>query len=262
MLKESELMLDLHCHILPGIDDGAKTMEESLEMARMAEEEGITHILATPHHMNRSWMNEKKDVLKLVEQVQAEIDREGISLKLFPGQEIRIYGEILSDFEKDTLLFTDELEQYLLIEFPTASIPNYTERLFYEMQTNGKTPVIVHPERNRAIQEDHKQLKHLVEHGALAQLTAASYTGGFGKHIQKLSKQLVEANMVHFIASDAHNTNNRAFHMKEARAMILKDFGRSKWHEFEQTTKDLINGDPVIPPTPTSIPKKKFLGLF
>lgn len=255
-------MIDLHCHILPGIDDGASTMKESMEMARLAVAEGITHILATPHHMNRNWMNEKNKVVELVNEVQSEIDREGIPLTIYPGQEVRIYGNMLEDIEKDKLLFTDELQQYLLVEFPTASIPNFTERLFYDLQTNGKTPVIVHPERNRVIQEDPHKLKEFVQHGALAQLTAASYTGGFGKQIQKLSKQMIDADLVHFIASDAHNTTNRAFHMKEAHNLVMKEFGRHKWHQFDQTTKDLINGDVVIPPTPTNIAKKKFFGLF
>ncbi|WP_208560075.1 tyrosine-protein phosphatase [Marinilactibacillus kalidii] len=255
-------MIDLHSHILPGVDDGAKTIEDSLDMARLAVEEGITHLLATPHHMNRDWMNEKSKVIELVKNLQTEIDREGIPLTLFPGQEIRIYGDILEDIEKNLILFTDEQQQYLLIEFPTSSIPTYTERLFYDLQTNGKTPVIVHPERNRMILEDPDKLKELVEHGALAQLTAASYTGGFGKEIKKFSKQLIEANLVHFIASDAHNTTNRAFHMQEAHDNFIKDYGRHKWHEFHQTTKDLINGDVIIPPTPTSVEKKKFFGLF
>lgn len=262
IVEGARKMIDLHCHILPDIDDGANTTEDSLEMARLAVSEGITHLLATPHHMNRNWMNEKRKVVALVKEVQSEIDREGIPLTIYPGQEIRIYGNMLEDIEKDTLLFTDELQQYLLVEFPTASIPNYTERLFYDLQTNGKIPVIVHPERNRIIQEDPHKLKELVQHGALAQLTAASYTGGFGKQIQKLSKQMIESDLVHFIASDAHNTGNRAFHMKEAHDLVIKEFGRRKWHQFDQTTKDLINGDVVIPPTPTNIEKKKFFGLF
>ena len=124
-------MIDLHCHILPDIDDGANTIEDSLEMARLAVSEGITHLLATPHHMNRNWMNEKRKVVALVKEVQSEIDREGIPLTIYPGQEIRIYGNMLEDIEKDTLLFTDELQQYLLVEFPTASIPNYTEASYF-----------------------------------------------------------------------------------------------------------------------------------
>lgn len=251
-------MFDLHCHILPGIDDGAKTMDDSIAMAELAFSEGITHILATPHHMNRSWMNDKQTVLPLVKQLQAELKRRQIDLTIFPGQEVRLYGDILKDIKDDKILFIDELEQYVLIEFPTETIPTYTERLFYELQSHGKTPIIVHPERNHKIIEQPNRLKNLIDKGALAQLTAASYTGGFGKKIEKVSKQLIEANLVQFIASDAHNVTNRPFYMKEAYDLLGKEYGRSKRHQFNQVTKDLLNGDPVIPANTQSI-KKSFL---
>lgn len=239
-------MYDLHCHILPGIDDGAKTMDDSIAMAKLAVSEGITHILATPHHMNRSWMNDKQTVLPLVKELQDELDQRKIDLTIFPGQEVRLYGDILKDIENNKILFVDEQEQYVLIEFPTETIPSYTERLFYELQSQGKTPIIVHPERNHKIIEEPNRLKELIDKGALAQLTAASYTGGFGKKIEKVSKQLVEANLVQFLASDAHNVTNRSFHMKEAYELLGKEYGRTKRHQFNQVTKDLLNGEPVI----------------
>ncbi|MCC5894475.1 MAG: tyrosine protein phosphatase [Alkalibacterium sp.] len=246
-------MYDLHCHILHGIDDGAQTLEDSIKMAELAVSEGITHILATPHHQKREWVNNKKSVIHQVRELQAELVDRRIDLTVFPGQEVSIYGELLADIEKNEILFTDEAHTYILIEFPTASIPTYAERLFYDLQSHGKTPVIVHPERNHAIIEHPNRLKNFIDKGALAQLTAASYTGGFGKKIEKLSKQLIEANLVHFIASDAHNTGNRSFHMKEAYDLLAKEYGRSKRNAFNQTTKDLLNGDPVIAPDTHSI---------
>lgn len=255
-------MLDLHCHILPGVDDGAKTIDDSIEMAKLAVNEGITHVLATPHHKNRNWNNEKEKVIHLVNELQNELNELGLPLTIFPGQEVRIYGEIIQDIEEDNILFTDEQNQYLLIEFPTQNIPTYTERLFYDLESNGITPIIVHPERNREILEHPNRLKSLVDKGALAQLTAASYTGGFGKQIQKLSDQLLEANLVHFFASDAHNVTNRSFHMREAYEKLEKDFGKETLKTFQQTTKDLLNGDTVIAPTASLVKKKKFFGLF
>lgn len=250
-------MIDLHCHILPGIDDGAKTIEDSLAMARAAVSEGITHILATPHHKNKMWNNDKQVVNQLVDELQHELDMRDIPLTIFPGQEIRINGEIIEDVQKDTIQFIDEQEQYLLIEFPTSSIPNYTERLFFELQSNGITPIIVHPERNRAIYKTPELLKDLVEKGALAQLTAASYTGSFGKDIQKFSKQLIEANLVHFLTSDAHNVSTRPFLMKEAVEKLQKEFGQEKVDEFDQVTRNLVNGELIVSPQPQSIKRKK-----
>ncbi|MEG0496822.1 MAG: CpsB/CapC family capsule biosynthesis tyrosine phosphatase [Carnobacterium sp.] len=255
-------MIDLHCHILPGIDDGAKDMEDSIEIAREAVAEGITHILATPHYKNGHWDNEKKDILVLVEELQKELDARDILLTIFPGQEVRINGELFEDLTEDKIQFIDEGKQYVLIEFPTPSIPAYTESLFFELQKKGITPIIVHPERNHAILKDPNVLLPFIEKGVLAQLTAASYTGGFGKSIQKVSKQLIEANLVHFIASDAHNISSRSFHMKEAYKKLEKEFGKEKANEYQQVTKDLVNGEVIISREPRKVKQTKFLGLF
>lgn len=255
-------MIDLHCHILPGIDDGAKTMDDSLEMARVAVAEGITHILATPHYKNGRWTNEKDVVLEGVVAVQKELDDRDIPLTLFPGQEVRIVGELMEDIANNKIQFIDEANKYLMIEFPTATVPAFTDSLFFELQKSGVTPIIVHPERNHAILNDSTILVDLVEKGALAQLTAGSYTGSFGKKIQKFSKQLIEANLVHFIASDAHNTTTRTFYMKEAYKKLEKEFSKEKVAEYKQMTKDIINGEIVYPLSPKSIKQPKFLGLF
>lgn len=255
-------MIDLHCHILPSIDDGAKSMGDSIDMAREAVAEGITHIVATPHYKNGHWDNEKKDILLLVDELQEELDARGIPLTIFPGQEVRINGELFEDLKEDKIQFIDESKQYVLIEFPTPSIPAYSETLFFEMQKEGIIPIIVHPERNRAVLNDPNVLLPFIEKGALAQLTASSYVGGFGKSIQKLSKQLIEANLVHFIASDAHNISSRAFYMDEAYQKLKKEFGREKAEEFHQVTKDLINGEIIITASPIKVKQSKFLGLF
>lgn len=255
-------MIDLHCHILPGIDDGAKNMEESLAMAQSAVADGITHVLATPHHKVHGWENEKEAIQQLVTQVQAAVDVADIPLTIFPGQEVRIYGEIIEDMEAEKIQFIDEAEQYVLIEFPSTEIPAFTEQLFYRLQHLGVVPIIVHPERNRAIQKDPNRLKELIDKGALAQLTAGSYLGGFGKEIEKLSRDLIEANMVHFIATDAHNVTNRPFNLKEAYEKLEKEYGRERLDQYQQMTRDLVNGEPVFPPKAQAIPKKRFFGLF
>ncbi|WP_027108672.1 tyrosine-protein phosphatase [Lacticigenium naphthae] len=255
-------MIDLHCHILPRVDDGAKDLEESLEMARLAVSEGITHILATPHHQNKMWMNDKQKVQTLVSELQVALNEQNIPLTVFPGQEVRLYGELLKDIKEGTIQFIDEGNQYLLLEFPTSQVPAYTERLFFQLESKGVTPIIVHPERNRVFLKEPERLKELVDKGALAQLTAASYTGGFGKEIQKFSKQLIEANLVHFIASDAHNTQNRSFHMQEAMQLLKKEYGQQTVDQYNQLTKDIVNGEWAYPQPAQSIRKKKRFGLF
>ncbi|CZQ97051.1 Hypothetical protein Tpal_2090 [Trichococcus palustris] len=255
-------MIDLHCHLLPGIDDGARTLEDSLAMAEVAVAEGITHILVTPHHKNGKYENVKADIVTYTAELQEEFDRRKIGLTLFPGQEVRIYGELLTDVENDEILFTDEENQYVLIEFPTLAIPLYAESLFFQMQQKGITPVIVHPERNQDIIADPNVLLPYIEKGALAQVTASSYIGVFGKDIAELSSRLIEANLVHVLASDAHNTRGRSFHMQEAFAKLEKEFGIEKVALFQQTAKDLLNGDIVQTEAPMEVQKKKRFNFF
>ena len=144
-------MIDIHSHILPGIDDGARSLEDALAMARIAIAEGITHIAATPHYKNGKFDSKKQTILEAVATLQNEYDARGIDLTVFPGQEVRIHGEIMEGIEKEEVLFADESNRYLLIEFPTMSIPHYAESLFFQLQQKGIVPIIVHPERNREI---------------------------------------------------------------------------------------------------------------
>lgn len=256
-------MLDLHCHILPNIDDGARSWDESFALARLAVEEGITHVLATPHHLNGKFENYKHDVIALTDRLQQKLDEEMIPLEVFPSQEVRLSGDILQGIEKDEILFVDETNKYLLIEFPTMSIPTYAEQLFFSLQQKGIIPVIVHPERNQEIIQDPNILLEFVERGALAQVTASSYVGVFGKETAELSRQLIEANLVHILASDAHNTRGRSFRMRDAFEKLEKEFGIEKKVCFLENAKNIINGDLFIPETPTTIQKKKrFFGLF
>ena len=256
-------MIDLHCHLLSGVDDGARTLDDSLAMAQQAVAEGISHILVTPHHKNGKYLNPKEAVMEATAALQAELDSRGIGLTLFPGQELRINGEILEDIEKGDILFIDDESQYLLIEFPTMSIPHFTESLFFKLRQKGITPVIVHPERNQAIIDDPNILLPFIERGALAQVTASSYVGAFGKDIARLSNQLIEANLVHILASDAHNTRGRGFHFQEAFAKLEAEFEPEKVAYFKQNAKDLFNGDVVQTEAPSEVyQKKKRFRLF
>ncbi|MGM0275393.1 tyrosine-protein phosphatase [Enterococcus sp. AZ080] len=234
-------MIDLHCHILPGIDDGPKTVKESIAMAEEAVRQGITHILCTPHH-NQRFTNEKADVLLAVEDLQKELDRQSIPLTLFEGQEVRIKSNLIDEIKSGKILFADVADRYLLAELPTNSIPEYTESLFYELRQMGIVPIIVHPERNRGFQESPNLLLPYLNMGCLAQLTAPSIAGVYGKQIKKLSEQLIEHNLVQMIASDAHSRKNRDFYMEKAYKIVGKKYGIEVINKMDQTCRDIING--------------------
>jgi protein-tyrosine phosphatase len=255
-------MIDIHSHILPGIDDGANTIYDSIDMAKQAVSEGIHTIIATPHHRNGKFDNVKSDILPLVKEVNDRFKEEQINLEVLPGQECRIYGEILEDYQKGDILPLNQVSQYLFIEFPSSSVPRYAEKLLYDIQVAGLTPVIVHPERNAELIERPEKLYKLVQGGAATQLTASSLTGYFGKNIQKFSQQMIQANLTHFIASDAHNIRNRTFKMEEAMDYIEKKYGIDMVYYFTENAELLIDGKNIYKEIPELIKKKKFLGLF
>lgn len=255
-------MIDLHCHILPDIDDGAKTLADSLDMAEKAISQGITSILCTPHHNNGKYVNPKIEVIEKVAELQAALNQRNLPLTLMEGQEVRISGDLLEKIQQDQILFTDLADTYLLIEFPTLDVPAYTQQLFFKLRKMGKVPVIVHPERNVKFREDPNRLIPFLEMGCLAQLTAPSYVGVFGKGIQKTAKQMVEHHLVQMVASDAHGLKKRPFLMKEAFQQIAHDYGGDTVTALEQVAKDLINGDAVTFPEYTEIKKKRFRLLF
>ncbi|AGE23904.1 phosphotyrosine protein phosphatase [Geobacillus sp. GHH01] len=255
-------MIDIHSHILPGVDDGAKTMDDAIAMAKAAVDEGITTIIATPHHHNGKYDNPSSSVTTAVRQLNAQLEQNHIPLKVLAGQEVRLHGDLLDNWEKGDLLPLGEETPYILVEFPFDHVPRYANQLLFEMQLKGLTPVIAHPERNSEIIEKPDRLYELVQKGVLTQVTAASVAGFFGKNIQKFSMQLIEANWVHFIASDAHNLTSRSFQMRTAYDTIDCEFGIDAVYFFQENAEQLVNGQTVYRDEPVRIKKKKFLGLF
>ncbi|MGX7126153.1 tyrosine-protein phosphatase [Enterococcus viikkiensis] len=251
-------MLDLHCHILPGIDDGASTLEDSIGMAEKAISQGITHLMCTPHHNNGKYSNPANQVIDQVARLQQELDQRNLELTLLEGQEVRITGTLLEDIAKGDILFTDLDDTYILIEFPTGEVPAYTEQLFFQLLSQGHTPVIVHPERNAIFRRNPNELIPFLEMGVLTQLTAPSIVGVFGKEIQKTAKQMLKHNMLYMVASDAHNLRQRSFYLKEAYEEIQKECGQEVVVAMQQMAKDLVNGDTVKRPRFTEIRERKF----
>ncbi|MGG4407205.1 CpsB/CapC family capsule biosynthesis tyrosine phosphatase [Niallia taxi] len=254
-------MIDIHCHILPGVDDGPKSIKESLVMAREAVNEGIKTIIATPHHKNNTYENTKNLIIENVNIFNKILQHENIPLEILPGQENRIFGEILEDYQKGEILTLNNTK-YIFIEFPSSSVPRFAERLLYEIQIEGLTPIIVHPERNKEILEKPSILYKFVSNGALTQITAASVAGYFGKSIKKFSYQLIEYNLTHFVASDAHNVSSRSFKLNEAYELIRNDFGLDYAYLFLDNSEHLISDNSIIKEIPEEIKKKKFLGIF
>lgn len=254
-------MIDIHSHILPGIDDGAKTEADSIAMAKQAVEQGIHTVIATPHHKNGHYENVRDNILKYTHILNDLFKTENIPLTLLPGQETRINGEMIEDLKDGNLLPLND-SMYLFVELPSASVPRYTSQILYDIQMAGHIPIIVHPERNRELIENPNLLYELVSKGALTQVTAGSIIGKFGKKIATFTHELIEANLTHFIASDAHNTTSRQFNLQPALETIQTKYGIDTYFMFHENSQLLIDGMNVNKMEPQRIKKKRFFGLF
>ncbi|SDI94398.1 tyrosine-protein phosphatase [Alteribacillus bidgolensis] len=254
-------MIDIHTHILPGIDDGPKTMEDSIALAKQAEAEGIHTMVATPHHQNGAFTNNGEDIRALVHYFNQVLKDNNVDLTVLSGQEIRMYGELLDDLNQGTAISVND-SRYVLVELSSVQVPRYTSQLFYDMQINGYVPVIVHPERNQTFKEKPEELYQLVKNGALTQVTAHCFTNRMNKKTRQFAEQLVTHNMAHIISSDAHNTDKRTFDLAFAYHRIEKKLGFDYLYILKENAERIITNQNVIIDPPERIKKKKFLGMF
>jgi len=238
-MKPSDYV-DLHCHILPGIDDGAQTITQSLDLAEQAVADGIRYILATPHHFDRQYVNGAQLVKQAVVDFQAELDRRSIPLTVFPGQEIHLNEQLLND--DNDLLGIDLNRNYILLELPHEMVPVYLEDIIFDLLSKGITPVIAHPERNAQILAEPQRLYDLITTGCLAQATATSLVGGFGKQVQSTTQELIRCGLIQVIASDAHALAHRGFAMTAA-YRELKNMNADYPEVFATNARKLLNGE-------------------
>jgi protein-tyrosine phosphatase len=236
-------LIDIHSHILHNLDDGPRNMEQSLELALLAVQEGISTIVATPHHNNGSFINAADTVIGAVSLFQDQLIKNHIPLTVYHGQEIRAYPQIIDDYYANTLL-TLGGSSYMLIEFPSSKLPERIEETFHELSILNIIPIIAHPERNKEIADQPDKLLSLVENGALSQVTSHSINGKFGSSIQSLCMELCSRNLVHFIASDVHDAIHRPFQLQQAYETLGRKLGGDYVKYYQHNTERLIsNGE-------------------
>ncbi len=216
-------MIDIHHHLLPGFDDGAADLATSLAMARIAADDGITHVVCTPHANNQYEYNPVV-VEGTISDLQQRIDADGIPLKLGRGCDFHITYENIQQAKADPARFSINGLGYLLIEIPDYGLPQGLTDTFYQLQIAGLTPILTHPERNPTLQADAERVAHWLRGGVLVQVTAGSVLGHMGKAAQKMAHRLLEKRWVHFLATDAHNTTSRPPRMQEAFDLIASKY--------------------------------------
>jgi len=247
-------VIDLHSHILPGVDDGPATIEESLEIARRAAAEGVRVIAATPH-VRDDYPTQPGTMERLVTELRRAVQAEGIPVDVRPGGEIAIdWLDRLS--EDDLVRFgLGGSPHYVLLEFPYAGWPLSLHEWVFQLVTREITPVIAHPERNADVQAEPEELRPLVDAGALVQITAASLDGRIGRAAKAAATALIEKGLAHLLASDAHTPDVREAGLLPA-IDAVGDEGLARWMTLEMPMA-IVTDAPLPRRPPTK--KRRFL---
>lgn len=217
-------MVDLHHHLLPAFDDGASDLRTSIHMARLAAEDGITHVVCTPH-ANARYTYDPVAVHHAFEALRNALSEAEIRLILGLGCDFHLSYDNIQDALENPRRYTINQSEYLLVELPDYGLPPTLEETFYSLRLAGMTPILTHPERNPSLQQDISRLEGWIRDGLLTQITAGSVMGRMGRKAEKLSHRLLADRWVHFVATDAHNTSSRAPQMRDACDLIASRYG-------------------------------------
>lgn len=259
--KGVTVLIDINCHILPGLDEGSRSVTESIAMARTAEKEGIKTIIATPNHQKDSSWNNPMDIMEAVKFMNEKMKEEKIDVEILPGQETRISGDMSNNL-KDGKILPVNGSKYVLVELPSNQVPDYMTQLFFEIQILGYIPVIVNPEKNHEFMDNPDKLYRIVRNGALTQVSAASLAGKLGRNAERFANQILDANLAHFVASNAHNNKKQGFFMKEAFSRIKKNYGKPFANLLMDNSDALIHDEAVFKDVPDRIAIKKKWIMF
>lgn len=235
-------MIDLHCHLLPGIDDGATDLTLSLEMARCAVADGITVTACTPHIMPGYYENTGPGIRQCVANLQVALDDEGIPLRLVTGADVHLTTDLVDGLNSGRMLSLND-SRYFLFEPPHNVAPPRMADAIFDVMAAGYHPIITHPERLRWIEDHYPLMQQLARAGAWMQLTAGSVTGRFGKRPQYWSDRMLDEGIVHILATDAHNMRGRSPVLSLAVEVVGKRLGAQPAHDMVYARPEAVLQD-------------------
>ena len=240
-------MIDIHHHLLPGVDDGANDLDTSVAMAKLAVADGITHVVCSPHANSRFDFDPGGNQEK-AEALRARLAAEGVPLTVGLGCDFHLSYENVQEALTAPRRFTINGGSYLLVELPDFGLPVGLTEQFHELTLAGMTPILTHPERNPTLQSNLDRIKNWLRGGVLMQVTADSVTGRMGRAAEKIAHQMLANRWVHIIASDAHNTTTRPPRMSEAHRIIEKKYGADYAHALCQENPLAAFEGGTVPP--------------
>ncbi len=233
-------MIDIHAHILPSIDDGPETIEESIELCKVAEEDGIKTIVATPHSKDGVYETKSVEILKAVDTLNSQLKENRIDVKILPGAEIHISEGLVESIKNGDVLTINNGGKFILFELPFIFIPPGTDKFIFNLKSNGIVPIIAHAERIAAFQRKPELVDQLVKIGARVQINAHCLTKRAIPGERKCAEWLLKNRLVHFIASDVHSLNGRPPILSKALKNATRIIGEEEARALVYRNPELI----------------------
>ncbi|OXS61641.1 hypothetical protein B1A99_03215 [Cohnella sp. CIP 111063] len=247
-------MIDTHCHILPMCDDGPENWDQAVEMAKEAVRQGITDVIATPHHGKANYINWPGKIDMLVVQLNDRLTANGIALTVWPGQEYHLAGR--NSLETGTIRPLG-VSKYVLLELPSKQTPANWRYALRSVRHAGYAPIIAHPEKHLPFLRHPSRLREWRNEGAYFQLTAPSLLGDYGKEIQQVAFQMATSGWAHLLASDAHDINKRAFKLREAYGILETMIEKSNLNKLYENAENLMKDESIGSMLTVSMPRAK-----
>jgi protein-tyrosine phosphatase len=252
-------MIDFHSHIIHGIDDGAKSLNMSLEMLKNSDSEGVEYICATPHFISEEFEIRRDEYIEKLDSLALASREKNLNIKILSGLEIYMHPNLPKLYKEKKIWGINDSE-YLLIELPMGQFPLYTEDVFYELMLLGAKPILAHPERNLKIMKNHDLIISLIKQGVLMQSNSGSLLGDYGKEVKKTCEEFVKRNMIHILGSDGHNITSRKTRLKEAYA-IVKHKNEALYGWISENEANIINNVSMMEFLEIK-PKKRTISFF
>lgn len=224
-------MVDIHSHLIPNVDDGSKSVEETFMLIKEADRAGITDIILTPHYIVNSYEQNANTLILLKDKLQQILDKDKINVKLHIGMEVYITDNLI-DLLKQNKLLTLANSKYLLMELPLNTHVQYEDIIIFKLIENNIVPIIAHPERYKFIQENPDKVEELIESGCLMQSNIGSILGIYGNHAKQTVKYLLKKDLIHFLGTDTHRKDTIYPLLKKATKKIEKIIGKEKTEEL------------------------------
>ena len=249
-------MIDLHCHILPGIDDGAADLSTALKMASASVADGVSVVACTPHILPGLYHNSGAQIRQATTRLQEALDQEGISLKLVAGADNHVVPNFAKELRSGHLLTLVDT-RYVLVEPPHHVVPPRLEDFFFELLTAGYVPILTHPERLTWVTSHYEDIQRLVRTGVWMQLTAGSLTGTFGRRAMYWAERMLDDGLAHILATDAHNLDRRPPDLGAGRECAAKRVGAAEAEHLVMTRPEGVLRN--LPPSSLPLPESAHL---